>query len=654
MSRVLHVDSKTGNDGNGGTPSAPFKTINAAARAAQPGDTVLVHGGTYREWVRPVHGGESDAKRIVFQAADGEEAVIKGSEIVDHWERVENGVWKVTLPDSMFTDGNPFKTKVLGDWFKDLGRDHHTADVYLNGESLFEVTDIAKVKNPEVWEKAHNPDQSLYTWYGEAGTGSTTIWANFHDYNPNDELTEANVRPACFYPEKTGINYITVRGFRLCQAATQWAPPTAEQMGLIGPHWAKGWIIENNIIHDSRCTGISLGKEKSTGDNRWTKERRKHGTQHERDVIFNALHLAGWNKENIGSHIVRNNTIYHCEQAGICGHLGCIFSEVTGNFIHDVYIKRQFYGYEIGGIKFHAAIDTLIQHNYIKNCTRGMWMDWQAQGTRISGNILCDNKSEDLFFEVNHGPYVVDNNICLSPMSLRNISQGGAFAHNLFCGKVVMDSEHGRYTQYHFPHSTAVAGLMSILSGDDRFYNNMFAPPKCVIADNTELADAGDITFNNAADKRPLGLVAYNHCPDCWDPWVGITQSPSGYCSLPLPVYIGSNYYTNGAQPYVHEANAVVDTTVDPLVRLGNENGRLRLHITVPESIKETKCPMVTTSLLGLSHETEAPYENGDGSELRIDYDIVGNKRRGAIVPGPFADLTPGTLVLDITSVVAG
>jgi len=71
-------------------------------------------------------------------------------------------------------------------------------------------------------------------------------------------LVEINVREARFYPDQPGRNYITFRGFRMCQAAAQWAAPTAEQIGLIGPHWSKGWIIENNVISNSKCSGISL------------------------------------------------------------------------------------------------------------------------------------------------------------------------------------------------------------------------------------------------------------------------------------------------------------------------------------------------------------------------------------------------------------
>lgn len=120
-------------------------------------------------------------------------------------------------------------------------------------------------------ELVWNAEDSLMQWYCEAGVDTTTIYAGFGDLDPNQELVEINVRPCCFYPEKRGLDYITVSGFEMAQAATDWAPPTAYQVGMLGPNWAKGWIIENNILHDSKCSAISLGKEDTTGDNEFTK-----------------------------------------------------------------------------------------------------------------------------------------------------------------------------------------------------------------------------------------------------------------------------------------------------------------------------------------------------------------------------------------------
>jgi hypothetical protein len=61
-----------------------------------------------------------------------------------------------------------------------------------------------------------------------------------------------------------------------------------------------------------------------------------------------------------------------------------------------------------------------------------------AQGARVTRNLLHDNNTrEDLFVEVNHGPFLVDNNLFLSGRSLFDMSQGGAYVHNLFAGQVV-------------------------------------------------------------------------------------------------------------------------------------------------------------------------------------------------------------------------
>ena len=204
-------------------------------------------------------------------------------------------------------------------------------------------------------------------------TTTTTIWAQFKGVDPNKGNVEVNVREAVFYPEKTGVNFITVRGFTLEHAAPNWAPPTAEQVGLIGTHWSKGWIIENNTIRYSICTGVALGKYGDEWDNRAQSAEGYVGT-------INRALAKGWSKENIGHHIVRNNHIAHCEQAGIVGSMGPVFCTITDNVIHDIHIRQLFSGAEMAGIKFHGAIDTLIARNHIYRCCRGIWLDWMAQG----------------------------------------------------------------------------------------------------------------------------------------------------------------------------------------------------------------------------------------------------------------------------------
>lgn len=610
QAKEYHVSIK-GNDANEGTEKAPFRTIGKAAEYAFPGDIITVHAGTYREWVNPPRGGESDDKRIVYRAAPGEKVEIKGSERITNWTKEKNGVWKVTIPNTFFGDYNPYIDLIYGDWFEGMGREHHTGEVFLNNKSLYEKETLDKVQTPVPNEKSKDKEGSTYTWYCENDGVNTTIWANFHTYNPNKELVEISTRPTCFYPEKPGIDYLTIQGFHISQAATQWGAPTAEQIGMIATHWNKGWIIENNIISNSKCSGITLGKERKTGHNVWLNDTSLDGSLHYIEVTFNTIRN-GWNKENIGSHIVRNNEISHCEQTGICGSMGAAFSLIENNHIHDIWVKRQFTGAEIGGIKFHAAVDTRIIHNRIHNAGRALWLDWMTQGTRVSGNLFYDNDMEDLFLEVNHGPFLVDNNIFASRRSILEQSQGGAYVHNLIAGDIYRYVEHGRYTPYFLPHSTEVAGLSIIPGGDDRYINNLFATV---------------LPANEKDSKRKYGLADYN--------------------KTVYPMMVDGNVYYNGALPFEGEKNKVVLPDFKPDVKVEETADGVYLSLSV-QGLDDLQTSRVTTGRLGKAKLPRQAYEQPDGSPIDIATDYLGNVRSNQPKPGPLESIKDGAIRIKV------
>jgi len=598
-----HV-SVNGNDNNDGTAATPLRTISAASYLAHPGDIVIVHEGVYRERVSPPWGGKSDSNRITYMAAKDEIVTIKGSEEINNWVRFSGDVWKTIIPNSFFGDYNPYKVEIAGDWFNDVWKTTpHTGEVYINGKSLYEVDILEKVLNPSSSPRAGNQEESKYTWYCESDELNTYIYANFHDLDPNKELAEINVRQACFYPDTTGINYITVKNFRMSQAATQWAPPTAEQIGLLGTNWSKGWIIENNLISDSKCSGITLGKYGDEWDNKSANTANGYVQTIERALAN------GWNKENIGRHIVRNNTIFNCEQTGICGSLGAVFSIITGNHIYNIYKKRLFGGAEIAGIKIHASIDMVISNNCIHDACRGIWMDWMAQGTRISSNVCFNNDNDDIYFEVNHGPYVVDNNVFLSKISLRDMSQGGAYAHNIFLGKIIMAPDQ-RKTPFHKPHSTELAGYRNIVCGDNRFYNNIFAAGY----------DSVPPISSHVKSGVAYGLVIYNFAE--------------------LPTTACGNVYYQGSKPFHKESGLIVQPDFNPRISIESENGSYYLKFKVNRGIKSLATKMITSEILGKAIIPDQIFENPDGTLLKIDSDFSGNKRNERRpVPGPFENL---------------
>ena len=625
---MIYYVSTVGNDAFSGTKESPFRTINRAAKIAVAGDTVRVYGGTYREWVDPQNGGTNEHNRIIYEAVEGERPIIKGSEIITDWERENDTVWKKTVLNTMFGDWNPFELKIEGDWLNTPTEySVHLGDVYINGVSCFEAKSMDDLYDStqrttccqNEWrvedELILHPELTVYKWYATVDSRTTTIYCNFREYDPNKELIEINVRPCCFYPKKTGINYITLRGFEISQAACPWTPPTSHQIGMIGPHWSKGWIIENNSIHDAKCSAVSLGKEEFTGHNLHTRFHRKTGHRHQLEAVFAAYRL-GWRRDSIGSHIVRNNVIYDCGQNGIVGHLGCAFSRIEHNHIYNIGVKHEFWGHEMAGIKFHAAIDTLIVGNNIHNCTLGIWLDWQAQGMRVTQNILHSN-NRDLMIEVSHGPTLVDHNLFMSHYGFDNWSQGGAFVHNLFCGKINNSKVLDRNTPNHFAHSTEVAGFSQIYSGDDRYYNNIFVGKWIDCGKNLE-------QFTKNCDSF-LSPEEHEHRK-------AITAQA---------VWLKNNAYSGYACPSKHEKNAFVAEGLT--AEIEKQDGEYILVLNIPKKISEANCESVSTERLGETRLSALPFDAPDGSDYDFSYDLIGESYGNTVAPGPLASLKTGT-----------
>ena len=615
MAREYHV-AKYGNDKNDGTIKNPFLTISRAAKLADEGDTVIVHEGEYREWVKPVNGARTNAHRITYTAAEGEKVIIKGSEILADWTKTEDGQWTASVDNAIFGEENPYETEVNGDWMiRSLDHPCHTGMVYLNGKALREINSLKEIEENEMfWDAKVEDDQTVFTVF-------------FGDEDPNEGLVEINVRKCCFYPEKTGLNYITVRGFEMAQCATTWAPPTSEQFGIIGTHWSKGWIIENNIIHDARCSAVSLGKELSTGDHEASRYHRKPGYQTQLEVVFKAKRM-GWSRETIGSHIVRNNVIYDCGQNGIVGHLGSAFSEIYNNEIYNIGSKNEYFGYEIAGIKLHAAIDTQVHHNNIHHCSMGSWFDWQAQGIHLYNNVYHHN-FKDFWFEVTHGPHIVSNNIFGAKYCFLNAAQGGAYVHNLFCGGIYRYDVIERSTPYHYAHSTDIKGTAVVYGADDRYYNNIFLN-----------------TMTSPSTQYFAGTAMYNGSPATLEEYIErVKKHGKGdveyFMRERQPAYMAHNYYGDGAEAFEFEQDSVMAETASGVQIIEEEDG-LYLEITLDERFETLATDTITTEYLGVPRITEEVYENPDGTPIRIDTDLLGKARGERPTAGPIEGLCAG------------
>ena len=271
---------------------------------------------------------------------------------------------------------------------------------------------------------------------------------------------------------------------------------------------------------------------------------------------------------------------------------------------------------EMAGIKIHGAIDMLISHNHIYQCWRGIWLDWMAQGARVTGNLLHDNETaHDMFLEVDHGPLLVDNNLFLSANSLRDISQGVAYVHNLFSGRINAQPNERR-TPYFKAHSTEIKGLHKIVLGDDRFYNNIF------------------VSFDG-----PVPWPERNGSPQEGE-FFGLAQ----YNNAGMPMYVIGNIFLQEAQPCKQAQNPVVEPNFDPGLKIRNEKDGWWLEINVDTAwASKQNRSIVTSKILGKARVPDLPFELRDGSPIILDKDFFRDERnKKNPMAGPFSHLNPG------------
>lgn len=89
---VYHV-APGGADANPGTAAAPFATLQAAVNALQPGDTLLIHSGVYRETIVFPRDGAAD-RPITLKPFNHERVLVSGCDPVTGWTQVDGNLWR--------------------------------------------------------------------------------------------------------------------------------------------------------------------------------------------------------------------------------------------------------------------------------------------------------------------------------------------------------------------------------------------------------------------------------------------------------------------------------------------------------------------------------------------------------------------------------
>jgi len=446
-----HVSFDRGNNSNNGTSEATaFRTIQKAADVAQPGDTILVYSGIYRERVKPPRGGTGENARITYMAKPGDHVTITA---LDPWSptwSVDSNLYYATPSKAMFTDsnyvdgGNPYKISYMGAKGNCLGQ------VVVDGMDFEEQT---------TKQAAYD---STSRWWSDQSTG--TIYINF-GRSPAGRKVEITTRRGVFRPYIKGLGYITVQGFDMAYCGNNAATPAIVnklhpyfQSGLIGTRQGHHWNIISNKIRKAKGIGLtfSLGTDWDDPDI-WD----PHGLvgTHVQMQVEYARSSQGDNEmepgnsqmeskplNEVGFNLIAHNVFDSCAMNAIAG-IGSTGNTIYGNRFSNCAWLISGRTAEDATIKMHMQYGDIIEKNLFENFPgnhRGLWLDNNVVGTVVSRNVFLNHsgRTPTIFFEISSSldQYltVVDNNLFINCTQgvISAGADGIAFYNNLFykCG----------------------------------------------------------------------------------------------------------------------------------------------------------------------------------------------------------------------------
>jgi len=393
-SRVYHVSQNhaQASDDNPGTQDEPFATIGRAAQVLEPGQKVIVHQGVYREHVAPVRGGTGPDCMIAYEAAPGENVVIKGSRVWKPQAQPSAGwrlpacaggatVWMADLPQEFFAGYNPFSVRNVYDYLSTYGAldDKAWVDrallrrgmVFVDGRPLKQVKRADELAQTDGAFWVEEPGLRLHFRLPE-------------DRDPHECLIEVTTCEQVFAPRRFGLGYVRVSGFRIEHAADGLPVPQRACVSAMRGHH---WILEDNHIEWANAVGVDVGQQS------W-------------DAAL---------PETVGHHIIRRNTIRHCGICGIAGAMGVEHTLIEDNLIEHIGHHDLERLCECAGIKFHFCKHSLMRRNVLRHIQHagGIWLDVGNVNCRITNNVFADIETITgcIFSEMNYELNLVDHNL---------------------------------------------------------------------------------------------------------------------------------------------------------------------------------------------------------------------------------------------------
>lgn len=478
----------------GGSVDHPFRTMNAAAQQAQPGDVVTVGAGVYHEWVSPARGG-SESAPILYRSLPEHAAIVRGTDVLDaEWKPAPDapGVFSAPLPQKAFIFGNPFVRPPPSK--KQISKCN--AMVFFKDQVLTQaVTREELAKTPDSWFASDDGQQLFVHLKDNAAPAAGTI--------------EVTTRDRIFAPHRRGQSYIHVEGFVFERCATR---PGFPQLGAVSTRSGQYWIIRNNIVRQTTARGIDCGSET------WDPAELIDTETPDKHIFIG------------GHHLVENNVCTDNAEGGIAAW-NTDGVRIIGNVVRDncssaLGSEHSLVDFEAGGIKVHAFRDGVIERNLVvNNSSFGVWLDNGWENARVTRNVCIGNHGSGIFVELGFGPITVDHNLSAANVQLdppyfgdgiyTHDSSGVTITHNTFLDNAHYGVEQIVVTERVYGPKHMAEASNETITGNI-FYGNkvgaIFWPltsprSRDNVSDYNAIEPGANFGINNLAGRIPTAMI---------------------------------------------------------------------------------------------------------------------------------------------------
>lgn len=371
------VMSSSGDDANGGSITAPVRTINRAVALVPAGGTIVMRGGEYRDWLNASGSYRISSKGFTLQAYPGEQPWFNGADVVttSQWSKRADR-WEIDWATPSFCDGRYYSASPLrgsGGQTSSGPCSHqdNVADpahpvagdpqmVFVDGERLEQVAELSSV----------SATSFHYDWTNRV----LTIGAN-----PAGRKVEVTARPVALILGNQQEYAIKGIGFRR-YGSNEYNNLTTAAVYL----GAKSAIVENAAFVDNAGQGLFLSNPKP-------------GSSVRRSVFvdngFNGLGANGGSKSGVRNDLVLEANVFSRNNVEEFGR-GCSASCSAA-------------GVKLAHMVGFTARQNLFQHN--RSEAMGFWCDLDCSDGVMVGNVARGNGKHGIYYEVSDTGIIASN-----------------------------------------------------------------------------------------------------------------------------------------------------------------------------------------------------------------------------------------------------